>query len=349
MTGKVQEIAAAGASARTTRDRVLRRLKSAGRTCGFALVLLVALVIANIVAVPGFLSSSAYLALLVAGLAPIAIAAIASTPSILSGGGGVDISIGPLVGFINIVLTIELIPRGLGAAWVAIPILLVIGTLIGAVNGIAVARLRYQPVIATVCMYFVLNGVNLTLAPTPVSATPNWTWALSRDIGPFPVALLTIAVPILIWIGLRQTPFVRTLLAVGGNDAAALSAGIDVARVRISAYALGGLFAAIGGIAMAAVFRSADPNTPTQYTLIALAAVALGGTPLTGGRGGIAGSAIGAGVIFMIQNLLAALGVSNDLLPAIYGALLIVAIILASRIDAAQSRAPAHLLPRLPR
>lgn len=349
MTGKAQEIEVAGVSARTTRNRVLGWLKSTGRTCGFALVLLVALLIANIFAVPGFLSSASYLALLVAGLAPIAIAAIASTPSILSGGGGVDISIGPLVGFINIILTIELIPRGLGAPWIAIPILLALGTLIGGISGVAVARLRYQPVIATVCVYFVLNGVNLTLAPTPVSAPPNWTWALSGHIGPFPVALLTIAVPILVWIGLRQTPFVRTLLAVGGNDAAALSAGIDVATVRIAAYALGGLFAAMGGIAMAAVFRSADPNTPTQYTLIALAAVALGGTPLTGGRGGIAGSAIGAAVIFMIQNLLAALGVSNDLLPAIYGGLLIVAIILASRIDAAQSRAPADLLPRLPR
>ena len=120
----------------------------------------------------------------------------------------------------------------------------------------------------------------------------------------------------------------RTLLAVGGNDAAALSAGINIANVRTAAYALGGLFAAMGGIAMAAVFRSADPNTAMQYTLIALAAVALGGTPLTGGRGGITGSAIGAAVIFMIQNLLAALQVSNDLLPAIYGALLIVAIVL---------------------
>ena len=284
-----------------------------------------------------------------AGLAPIAIAAIASTPSILSGGGGVDISIGPLGGFINIMLTIVLIPHGLGAPWIAIPVLLVLGTLVGAINGVAVARLRYQPVIATVCVYFILNGVNLSLAPTPASAPSNWTWALSGHIGPFPVALLTIAVPILIWIGLRQTPYVRTLLAVGGNDAAALSAGINIANVRTFAYALGGLFAAIGGIAMAAVFRSADPNTPMQYTLIALAAVALGGTPLTGGRGGITGSAIGAAVIFMIQNLLAALQVSNDLLPAIYGGLLIIAIILASRIDAAQSKAPADLTSRLPR
>jgi ribose transport system permease protein len=349
MTEKLQEIVPAGAPARSSRDRFLSWLKNTGRTCGFAAVLLVALIIANVIAIPGFLSSAGYLALLVAGLAPIAIAAIASTPSILSGGGGVDISIGPLVGFINIMLTIVLLPHGLGAPWIAIPVLLVLGTLVGAINGVAVARLRYQPVIATVCVYFILNGVNLSLAPTPVSAPSNWTWTLGGHIGPFPVALLTIAVPILIWIGLRQTPYVRTLLAVGGNDAAALSAGINIANVRTVAYALGGLFAAIGGIAMAAVFRSADPNTPMQYTLIALAAVALGGTPLTGGRGGITGSAIGAAVIFMIQNLLAALQVSNDLLPAIYGGLLIIAIILASRIDAAQSKAPADLTSRLPR
>jgi ribose transport system permease protein len=323
--------------ARTFRDRMLYRIRSSGRTSGFAAVLLAALLIANIIAIPGFLSSSSYLALLVAGLAPIAIAAIASTPSILSGGGGIDISIGPLVGLINIVLTVELIPRGLGSPWIAIPILLAVGTAIGAISGLAVARLRYQPVIATVCVFFVLNGVNLTLAPTPVSAPSNWTWALGGHLGPIPVALFTIAAPMVVWLGLRRTPFVRALLAVGGNDAAALSAGVNIANVRTFAYALGGLFAAMGGIAMAAVFRSADPNTAMQYTLIALAAVALGGTPMTGGRGGISGSAIGAAVIFLIQNLLAALHVSNNLLPAVYGSLLIIAIVIASRIDNAQS------------
>jgi ribose transport system permease protein len=323
--------------------------RKAGRTCGLAAVLLIVLVIANIVAIPGFLSGAAYLALLAAGLAPIAIAAVASTPSILSGGGGVDISIGPLVGLINIVLTTELIPHGLSSPWLAIPLLLGLGTLVGTVSGIAVARLRYQPVIATVCVFFILNGVNLSLAPTPVSAPSNWTWTLSDHLGRLPVGLLTIAAPILVWIGLRRTPFVRTLLAVGGNDAAALSAGVNVASVRTAAYALGGLFAAMGGIAMAAVFRSADATTPMQYTLIALAAVALGGTPLTGGRGGVIGSAIGAAVIYMIQNLLAALHVSNDLLPAIYGALLIIAIVLASRIDGVKPAVPASLIPRLSR
>ena len=101
------------------------------------------------------------------------------------------------------------------------------------------------------------------------------------------------AVPVVVWILLQRLPYHRVLLAVGGNDAAAFSSGVDVTRVRILAYTLGGVFAAVAGIAIATLLQSSDGNAGLEYVLIALAAVALGGTPIGGGRGGLLGAIVG--------------------------------------------------------
>src|SRR5881628_1084454 len=112
----------------------------------FALGLVVVLLIANIVALPKFAAPSWWPQEL-AGFAPFALIAMASTPSVLSGGGGIDISLGPLMTLVNVVLVTGLLPHGLGSPFVAVPVLLLLGAAIGALNGFFVAVLRYQPVI----------------------------------------------------------------------------------------------------------------------------------------------------------------------------------------------------------
>ena len=99
---------------------------------------------------------------------------------------------------------------------------------------------------------------------------------------------------------------------------------MNVTRVRILAYALGGLFAGVAGLALTALLRSSDANAGLQYALIALAAVALGGTPIGGGRGGLLGSLLGASAIFLVQNLLVAPQRQRLWLQVAYGAMLIV-------------------------
>jgi ribose transport system permease protein len=299
----------------------------------FALVLTVALLVANVIALPRFGSPSLWAENL-AGFAPFAIAAMASTPSVLSGRGGIDISIGPLVTLVNVVLVAVLLPHGLGAPYVSVPILLAIGAGVGAVNGIFVAVLRYQPVVTTLCVNFVLSGLCVKLLAQPKSAGVNWTAHLADSAGPIPGALFTIGAPVLGWLALRRTAYVTTLYAVGGNDVTAFSAGVNVAAVRIIAYTVGGLFAAVGGIALTALLQSADASNATQYTLVALAAVALGGTSLAGGRGGLACSVLGAACIFLIQNLLDSLHVSTLWLQVVYGGLLLFAVILGARLAA---------------
>jgi ribose transport system permease protein len=322
------------AAARPTASRpIASRLIAAARQrpAAFAVLLVIVLIIVNTIVQPDF-ASWGQIAPTLGTLAPFAIAGMASTPAFLSGGGGIDLSIAPLIGFINILLVTKLFGTTFGSPWLAVPILLLIGAGIGAINGVMIARLRIPPVIATLATYFVLAGVDLDLVPNPVRAAPNWTDQLAGSIGPIPGAVITIGVPLLLWIGLRRTAFVESLLSVGDHDATAFSAGMNVQTVRISAYALGGMIAAIGGIALTGLVRSADAQTFSNYLLVALAAVALGGANLTGGRGGLFPSAMGAASIFLLENLLTSLHASAYFIQVAYGAVLFLAVIMGSRL-----------------
>jgi len=301
------------------------------RPAAFAGVLVVILIVVNTIVQPDF-ASWGQIAPTLGTMAPFAIAGMASTPAFLSGGGGIDLSTAPLIGFINILLVTKLFGTPFGSPFLAVPILLAIGALIGAINGVMIARLRIPPVIATLGTYFVLSGVDLDLVHNPVTASPNWTEHLAGSIGPIPGAVVTIGVPLLLWAGLRRTAFVESLLSVGDHDATAFSAGIDVNAVRIAAYALGGLIAAIGGIALTGLVQSADSQTFGTYLLVALAAVALGGANLAGGRGGLWPSVLGAGTIFLLENLLTDLHASAYFIQVAYGAVLFIAVILGARV-----------------
>ena len=259
--------------------------------------------------------------------APVTIAALASTPAII--GGGFDLSISPLIVFTNCVYVVWLAPHGLGGA-VAVPIVLGVGLLTGLFTGLMITILRVQPVVVTLAMYFALQGVDLLLAPNPVSLGEGhrWIYDLAGSVGPIPGALFTIGAPLLIWVALKYVPFRRLLFAVGSNDATAFSAGVNVTAVRVASYGLGGLFAGIGGLALTALVQSANAANSTQYALPAIAALVLGGTSLAGGRGGLIGVVFGAFSIYLLQNLLANFQVNPAWLQIVYGAVLIAAVVI---------------------
>jgi ribose transport system permease protein len=300
-----------------------------GLRMSFSLAFAVALFVANLIALPSFVSGG-QLPGTVGTLAPFALAAMASTPAFLSGGGGIDLSITPLMALCNIVLVTGLLGTTLGTPVIAIPLLLVIGAIVGAANGLLVAWLRFPPVIATLGMFFMLSGLDLALVPDPVSAHASWVDHLAGSVGPIPGALLTVGVPLACWLALRRTALVDAILSVGDNAAASFSAGVNVNAVRVLAYATGGLLAAIAGIALAGLVQSADAQTYTGYTIAALAAVALGGTNLGGGSGGLLPSLVGAACIYLLNNLLAALHVSSNYVQVAYGGVLLVAVVMGS-------------------
>jgi ribose transport system permease protein len=295
----------------------------------FAAALGVSLFVANIAVIPEFVGQGQITPTL-GTLAPFAIAGMASTPAFLSGGGGIDLSIAPIMGLVNIILVTRLLGTPFGNPGVAIPILLALGAAIGATNGVLVARLRFPPVIATLAMFFLLSGLNVRLVPQPQNTSAQWIRDLGGSYGPVPGALLTVGLPLLVWFLLRRTAYVDALQSVGDHDATAFSAGVNVSAVRISAYALGGLIAADGGIALTGLLLSSDANTFNNYVLVALAAVALGGTNLAGGRGGLLASALGATCIFLLDNLLSALGIGATYIQVAYGAALLAAVVFGS-------------------
>ena len=300
-------------------------------------VLAVALLIANFIAQHSLLSWSAW-PVTFAELATPALLAMASTPAIL--GGGIDISVAPLFTLASVVIEVMLLRRGITSAFIVIPVAVACGALIGLLNGVLVNYGRYQAVVATLCMNFILSGFALGYAPSPVPGTTGWLTSLGSTWGGVPGGLILIAVPLAAWWGLGRTPFVKTLLAVGGSETTAYTAGVNVAAVRTLAYTLGGAIAGLGGVAIVAQLHQAeaDAGFVTPFILLALAAVALGGISMTGGRGSLLGALLGAAVIFLIENLLGALGLSSFWSQAVYGATLIVAVVFAA-VTVARTRA----------
>jgi ABC-type sugar transport system ATPase subunit/ribose/xylose/arabinose/galactoside ABC-type transport system permease subunit len=292
-------------------------------------VLAVALLIANFIAQHSLLSWSAW-PVTFAELATPALLAMASAPAIL--GGGIDISLAPLFTLASVVIEVALLRHGITSAFAVIPAAVGCGAVIGLVNGMLVNYGRYQAVVATLCVNFVLSGFALGYAPSPVSGTTGWLSSLGSTWGGVPGGLILIGVPLLAWWGLGRTPFVKTLLAVGGSETTAYTAGVNVAAVRTLAYTLGGAIAGLAGVAIVAQLHQAeaDAGFVTPFILLALAAVALGGTAMNGGRGSLLGALLGAAVIFLIENLLGALGLSSFWSQAVYGATLIAAVVFAA-------------------
>jgi ribose transport system permease protein len=289
---------------------------------GFALLLTIALLATTLIRDSNFGWKDQ-----LANFAPLALAAMASTPAIISGGGGFDLSVSPLMYFTGEVFIVWLAPYHLGGA-ASVPLILGIGAGVGLINGLLIILLRVQPVVVTLSMYFILIGADLRVAPNPKYLGENWIHELAGSVGPIPGALFTLGAPVLIWVLLGFIPYRRTLYAVGSNDATAFASGVNVAAVRVGAYALGGLFAGIGGLALVALTSSANPSLSSTYTLLAIAAVALGGTTLWGGRGGLIGSILGAASIYLLGNLLITLQVDPSYLQVMYGGMLIFAVVL---------------------
>jgi ribose transport system permease protein len=262
--------------------------------------------------------------------APLILGAIASTPPIMSGGGGIDLSVGPFMGLANAVVVQELIMQwGISSPLVIVPFALALGIASGLLNGTLAAVLRLQPIVATLGTYLVYSGLTLWLVPTPGGHVPDWLANLSGTTSIVPIAVVLLA-----WFGLTRLPYYDHLMATGGDDRAAYASGVPVLPVRVGAYVLSGMIAGVAGIALTALLGSTDPVVGPTYTLTAIAAVALGGVSLAGGRGGMLGAVAGAVDIFLIQNILTYFNASSFTLEAAYGAILVVAVI----VNAASAR-----------
>ncbi|MGD8562187.1 MAG: ABC transporter permease [Desulfarculaceae bacterium] len=207
-----------------------------------------------------------------------------------------------------------------------------IGLAIGLINGILVAYLRLQSLACTLSTMIVCQGVALLILPAPGGDVAEFISYQLTDLigGVLPVSAAILVLVAVVWLYIRRTSFGIGLYAVGTDETAAYFSGIKVSRIRLGAFALAGLFYGIAGYMLSAQISSGDPRVSSSFLLYVFAAVAIGGTSLSGGRGGIMGSLAGAGILTIMQKMLFSLGVSDFYTNIFNGVIMVLAILLGN-------------------
>jgi simple sugar transport system permease protein/ribose transport system permease protein len=256
----------------------------------------------------------------------IGIMALGMTAVILTG--GIDLSVGSVMaiaGQVGATLVLHDHPFLL-----AIVAALLVAALCGAFNGTLVARFGVQPIIATLILFIAGRGIAqlITEGELQPLANPDFQWiGLAR---PFEVPvqiIIAFVIAMGAWLVMRLTMYGRHVLAVGGNETAARLAGVPAARVKFLAYVTSGVLAGLVGlIAVSANFASDANNTGVGMELDAIAAVAVAGIPLTGGKVSVWGAVVGAVLLKLLQNTLVAHGITKEIAQIIEGAVIVAAL-----------------------
>ena len=247
--------------------------------------------------------------------------------------GGIDLSVGSILGFSGAVAAM-LLSNGT-QAYIAIPAALLVGTVVGGLNGVLIAKGRLQPFIVTLATMTILRGATLVFTDgKPISTGVEANSKIFAWFGngyllgiPVPIIIIIVAFLIALFI-LSQTKIGRYIYALGGNEEATKLSGISVDKVKIFVYAASGMMAALAGIIITARLSSAQPTAGSGYELDAIAAVVLGGTSLAGGTGTIVGTMIGALIIGVLNNALNLMDVSSYYQMLAKGAVILLAVLL---------------------
>lgn len=246
--------------------------------------------------------------------------------------GGIDLSVGSVVAFAGIVATTTLKSGAPPVAGIALAVVaaLSFGALSGALAGVVVTRFAVAPFIVTLALMTIWRGAAFVVTEgRPVWDLPESFGALGggRPLGiPFPTLVMA-GVYAAAHVILTFTRFGRHVLAAGGNPEAARLAGIRTARVITSVYVLCGTLAAASGVILASRMNSGQPNAGIMYELDVIAAVVVGGTSLSGGRGSILGTFLGAMLIAILRNGLNLLNVNSYVQQVVVGVVILLAVL----------------------
>jgi inositol transport system permease protein len=294
---------------------------------GIALAYL-ALVVAFFIATPRFLTTS-NMSVVVGQTSAVTIAAFAMTMVILSG--GIDLSVGAVLALVSVIVGSML--RSGYPLVVVILAGLAAGAVTGLVNGFVTVRWQVQPFLVTLGMLSVARGAAQLIAggTTIAILDDRFTNLFAGDIGGIPVsALWTVLFLAVSLVLVRYTMLGRRLYAIGGNEQAAVQAGIRVGRVKVVVYVLSGLFAAVASLVASARLSAGLPGSGVGFELDVIAAVVLGGTGFRGEGGSVVGTLFGALIIGTVGNGLTQLGVDPFVQQIVKGGIILSAIVLES-------------------
>jgi ribose transport system permease protein len=240
--------------------------------------------------------------------------------------GGIDLSNGAVLALSSCAASIILKDLGLPMP-IGIIVALIIGGLCGCVNGAMVAKVAIPPFVITYAMMFFARGLAFLLLKGRIiyGFTPEFRFIGTGSLWGVPMPIVISAAITAIFIFIQKfTPFGSEIYAVGADEEASMLSGIRTKSVVIRVYILGGLLSALAGIVYMARLNASEPVIGEAFPLDAIAAVLIGGTPLSGGEGGVGGTVIGALVITVIINAMNLLGISSLLQTFILGALIII-------------------------
>lgn len=260
--------------------------------------------------------------------------------------GGIDLSVGSTIGLSGVCAGYMMQGINLEAlgvvlylpVWAVAILTLVVGSLVGLVNGVLIAWCRVPAFVATLGTLYVARGIALLmtngltynkLSGSETLGNTGFDWLGFNRIFNVPVGVVILGVTALACgYLLSRTAFGRWLYASGGNERAAELSGVPVKGVKISVYVISGICAAMAGLVLSSQLTSAGPTAGTTYELTAIAAVVIGGAALTGGRGNVRGTLLGAFVIGFLSDGLVIIGVSSYWQTVFTGAVIVLAVLL---------------------
>jgi ribose transport system permease protein len=274
---------------------------------------------------------------LVNNSAPLAIAAAGETLVVLAR--GFDLSVAGVMSLTNVIMATYPVEGPLGAV-VSLLLCMAVGGGVGAVNGYVVAYLKLQTIAATLGTMIVCQGLSLVILDAPGGIVSDFVGNTLTDtiFGVVPVAGLIVAAIAVAWSILRRTDLGVALYTVGTDEVSASLSGVRVARTRFLAFVGAGMVYGVAGFMLTAQTATGNPNGGNPFLMLTFAAVALGGTSLSGGRGSLIGSILGAALLMLLQKVLFSGGVSSFYTGIFQGVVLIVAIVF--------SRALTHVFDR---
>ncbi|MCT4333806.1 ABC transporter permease [Paracoccus sp. YLB-12] len=312
---------------------------------GRAFFALIAIIVVFSILSPNYLTISNLL-IMSSHVAIYGILAIGMLLVILNG--GIDLSVGSILALAGVSAGAMMQGLQIDAAgvilyppvWAVVILTCVLGALVGAVNGVLVSIFKVPAFVATLGVMYVARGVALlmtngltynNLSGRPELGNTGFDWLGFNRIAGVPISVIVLAVlAILGGLMLSRSAFGRWLYASGGNERAAELSGVPTRRVKITVYTLSGMLSAIAGLVLASQLTSAGPTAGVTYELTAIAAVVIGGAALTGGRGTMRGTMLGAFVIGFLSDGLVIIGVSSYWQTVFTGAVIVLAVLLNS-------------------
>jgi len=272
--------------------------------------------------------SAANLTLLSGQAGVLLLVALGATLVVLTG--SIDLSVGAVV-LLTSAIVGTVLAGGVTSAWVALAIALAVGVVAGGLNGVVFAYGRVPSFITTLGSLSVFSGIALLLLDgraVPFAA-PNVERLSTGQLIPNVqnAALIALVALAVVWLLSRRTSFGLYVYAIGGNEEVVRLAGIKVARIKAATLVLSGVTAAVAGLLLAGQLGAAGPSLGSTSLLDSVAAIAIGGTALSGGRGGVARTLLGVLLLVVLSNGLNQLGVQSFTQTVIKGLVIIVAVV----------------------